>query len=327
MVRNAFLGLLIAGMMAAPSLSQQANLGGTWKLNATKSDFGPFPGPDKETRVIEQAASTFKETVASQGQMGEQNYTITVPTDGKEVTVEPNSPMANMGFLKLQKISAAWEGSALVVNAAMKFGEDSVDVGAKNAYTVSRDGKGLTIAQHLNTPMGEVDRKLFFDKQDVTPETAMPSDAQARPSVPAPVGAASGSGGFSGTWKLNVAKSDFGQRTPPASRTDIIEDNGSTVKINSHVTGGPSGDQSTSTTLMTDGKESTVSTFGGREGKATTTRQGKTLVVTTKATFQENEILINDTWALGEDGKTLKIASHIKSPRGEFDRSLFFDKQ
>ena len=79
--------------------------------------------------------------------------------------------------------------------------------------------------------------------------------------------------------------------------------------------------------VTTDGKETPVNTFGGREGKATARREGQTLIVTTKSTSQNYGMAINDTWTLGDDGKTLKIVSHVNTPRGEFNRTMLFDKQ
>src|ERR1700736_5663347 len=148
MIRKAVLGIGMLGVIVAPLLAQRANLRGTWKLNASKSNLGPFPGPETETRVLDQSGSTFTESVSSEGgQTGAQNYAIVVQTDGREVSVPADSPMANLGMLKLQKISAAWQGNALVVNEAMRY-QESADVDAKNRYTVSPDGKVLTIDQH-----------------------------------------------------------------------------------------------------------------------------------------------------------------------------------
>ena len=43
---------------------------------------------------------------------------------------------------------------------------------------------------------------------------------------------------FSGTWKLNLAKSDFGPLPAPDSRTDVIDHNDPTMKINTSQSGG-----------------------------------------------------------------------------------------
>lgn len=61
---------------------------------------------------------------------------------------------------------------------------------------------------------------------------------------------------LSGTWKLNVAKSDFGPLPAPSARTDKIEQSDPNLKI-AITQSGEQGEFTYTMAYTTDGKEST----------------------------------------------------------------------
>lgn len=130
---------------------------------------------------------------------------------------------------------------------------------------------------------------------------------------------------FSGTWKLNLNKSDFGPLPAPTSRTDVIDHNDPTVKdtVDAETA---QGKQQYTATYTTDGKEST-NKLGPREVKSTAAWEGSNLVVNSKTSFQDNEITIKSVWSLSDDGKTLTQNVHFTSPMGEADQKAVFEKQ
>ncbi|HLH18932.1 MAG TPA: hypothetical protein VKX45_17060 [Bryobacteraceae bacterium] len=130
---------------------------------------------------------------------------------------------------------------------------------------------------------------------------------------------------FSGTWKLNVSKSDFGMMPAPDSRTDVIEHAGDTLK-DQVAANGQQGKQEYLLTFKTDGTE-TVNKIADREVKVSAKWDGPAMVVTTKLDFQGTEILIKSNWTLSSDGATLTQAAHIASPMGEMDQKAIFEKQ
>src|SRR5713226_6378521 len=85
---------------------------------------------------------------------------------------------------------------------------------------------------------------------------------------------------FSGTWKLNVAKSDFGPLPAPESRTDVIEHSDPNLKdvVSAQ---GAQGKQDFTANYTTDGKEVT-NKMGPREVKSTASWEGNNLVVNSK---------------------------------------------
>jgi hypothetical protein len=130
---------------------------------------------------------------------------------------------------------------------------------------------------------------------------------------------------FSGTWKLNAAKSDFGPMPPPDSRTDTVDHKDPVIKESVAMSTGQ-GDMSWDLAYTTDGKESKGSIMGS---DITTTAhwEGTTLIVDSKANFGGSDMTLHGTVVLSDDGKTLTRAVHISGPMGEGDQKLIFEKQ
>ena len=131
---------------------------------------------------------------------------------------------------------------------------------------------------------------------------------------------------FSGTWKLNTGKSDFGPMPPPDSMTQKITHQDPSLKANVATTGGPQGDMNYDISYTTDGKEC-VNTVAGNEFKSTLKWEGDELVVDTKGSFSGTDFTSKDRWTLSADGKTLTRAQHISSAMGEADMKMVFEKQ
>jgi len=143
--------------MGAPvSSASHPNLSGSWKLNAAKSNFGAMGPPDSGMETIADNEPSVKVTVDQKGgMMGDVNYTESISTDGKETT------WAGMGGAEV-KGAGHWDGSKLVVSAKTSF--QGSDVTIKDTYTLSEDGKTLTVASHAETSMGNFDSTAVFDK-------------------------------------------------------------------------------------------------------------------------------------------------------------------
>jgi hypothetical protein len=131
---------------------------------------------------------------------------------------------------------------------------------------------------------------------------------------------------FSGTWKLNAAKSDFGQMPPPDSITQKITHQDPSLKANVATTGGMQGDMTYDLSYTTDGKEC-VNHIGEGELKSTLKWDGDELVVESKGSFGGNEFTAKGRWNLSSDGKTLTVTQHFSSAMGEGDVKEVFEKQ
>ncbi len=307
-----FTAVAVIAFTASLAAQSKPNFSGTWKLNVDKSDFGVLPPSNSRTDVIDHQEPNLTDNVSDDGAQGQQNYSLTMTTDGKEVTNKP-------GGLEI-KSTAAWAANNLVVNAKLQF--QGSDVAIKTTWSLSDDGKTLTESAHLESPLGETDQKMVFEKQ----EGAASAVAGMKPAGVA--GAASASGAkpnYSGTWKLNVTKSDFGPIPGPDSRTDVIEHNDPMLKV-STAQDGPQGKQEYTLNLTTDGKEMT-NTPGGLEVKSVGGWEANNLVMNVKLKFQDNDVAAKTTWLLSDDGKTMTQNQHLSTPMGELDQKMIFEKQ
>jgi hypothetical protein len=297
----------------ASSLAAQSkpNFSGTWKLNVGKSDFGVLPPSNGRTDVIDHQDPNLKDAVSDDAAQGQQNYTLSMTTDGKEAINKP-------GGLEMKNV-ATWADSNLVVNTKLQF--QGSDVAIKTTWALSDDGKTLTENAHFESAMGETDQKLVFEKQ----EAGATAIAGAKPPA-ATVSATGAKPNYSGTWKLNVSKSEFGPIPGPDSRTDVVEHNDPMLKVSTAQEGGAQGKQEYTLNLTTDGKEAT-NTPGGVELKSIGGWEANNLVMNVKLKFQENDVAIKTTWLLSEDGKTLTQNQHLVTPMGELDQKMIFEKQ
>jgi len=129
---------------------------------------------------------------------------------------------------------------------------------------------------------------------------------------------------FSGNWKLNVDKSDFGPMPKPekADYTIIHKDPEMNVKS---VAVGSMGEMTNEVKILTDGTEFT-NTVRGQEVKGTAKWDGKTLVVTQKLEIQGTAITFIQKWTLSDDGKSIVQEVNISTPQGEVAQKAVLDK-
>ncbi len=305
--------LTVTAFAASLAAQSKPNFSGTWKLNVSKSDFGPLPGPDSQSNVIEHNDPVLKVNVSVEGPQGKQNFNLTYTTDGKEV-------MNKQGPRDV-KSTVVWDGSNVVFNSKFSFNDN--DVALKNVWTLSADGKTITQNLHLSAQMGEADQKLIFEKQEGGAVTA--TVPAAKPAAPKASASSGAKPDYSGTWKLNVSKSDFGPLPAPDTRTDMIEHKDPSLKATTSQDGAQ-GKQEYTLAITTDGKEAT-NNAGGTELKSIGGWEGSKLVINTKLKFQDNDVAIKTVWLLSDDGKTLTQNAHIISPLGELDQTMVFEKQ
>ncbi|HSR09005.1 MAG TPA: hypothetical protein VLM42_17815 [Bryobacteraceae bacterium] len=127
------------------------DLSGVWKLNGAKSDYGKFPAPLSVTRKIAYNDPKLVLSTTQTGPQGDVTSSLTYTTDGKEV-VNGDS-----------KGSAQWIGDKLMIESSREF--QGATLKQKEIWTLSGDGKTLTVDSHVSIPNGEFDVKQVFDKQ------------------------------------------------------------------------------------------------------------------------------------------------------------------
>lgn len=130
---------------------------------------------------------------------------------------------------------------------------------------------------------------------------------------------------FSGDWTMNTAKSEFGPLPPPTSITrkvthaepslSIVEEQQSAL-----------GDQKTTRSYTTDGKEVTFEA-NGADVKSSAVWDGDAIVIVSTAATPGGELQFKDRMTLSADGKVMTSQVHITSSLGEVDLTVVFDRQ
>ena len=130
---------------------------------------------------------------------------------------------------------------------------------------------------------------------------------------------------FTGEWKVDTAKSDFGDMPAPDSIVMQIDHTDPKVAMKQFQTGGPRGEMKADLTYMTDGTE-TKNAVRGNEIASTGKWSGEALKITTKMSWQGNSVNIVETWKLTSGGKILEIVREVNSDQGGSTMKLVFAK-
>jgi hypothetical protein len=142
--------LLLASLLALPLAAAAPNLSGNWVLNLAKSQYGQFPAPEIMIRKIQHMDPTLSMSTYQKGAQGELTTELRYSTDGK-----PAVNGENQG-------SAHWESNKLVIETTRDYQQTKLT--QREEWTLSADGKSLTIATHVKLPNGEFDVKQVFEK-------------------------------------------------------------------------------------------------------------------------------------------------------------------
>ena len=135
---------------------------------------------------------------------------------------------------------------------------------------------------------------------------------------------------FSGTWSVDLAKSDFGPAPPPDSIVAVIDHKGSTIKI-ATTQKSAMGEVSNERTLTTDGKDNVnkMRTPAGDADMTSTSKwDGRKLITVSHMELQGTRITFNDSWEISGDGKVLTIVRQVQMTPGEgFATTTVYNKQ
>jgi len=129
---------------------------------------------------------------------------------------------------------------------------------------------------------------------------------------------------FSGNWKLNVEKSDFGPMPKPEKADYVISHKDPAMNVKQTAVT-QMGEMTSDVKILTDGTEFT-NTLRGQEVKGTAKWDGNILVVTQKLEIQGNTITFVQKWNLSEDGKSITQDVEISTPQGPITTKTVLDK-
>jgi hypothetical protein len=151
--RNFAIALLFAaGTLVA---ADKPNFSGEWKLNLEKSSFGPMPAPASQIMKIEHDDPKFVSTSDQESADGQKmSVTMKYTTDGSESVNDFRGAPA--------KVSAKWEGEALIVNTKLDF--QGMEIKIVNTMKMASDGKTITAVAKIETPQGDFESTSVMEK-------------------------------------------------------------------------------------------------------------------------------------------------------------------
>ena len=137
------------------------------------------------------------------------------------------------------------------------------------------------------------------------------------------IAAAADKPNFSGTWKMNPAKSAYGQIPPPESFTRNIEHAEPSISIAEEQTG-PGSQPPSKRAMKTDGQP-VMNEINNIPVKLTATWDGAALMANTNV--ESMGVTFKDKMSLSTDGKELTSVVQIESTAGSIELKIVFDKQ
>ena len=142
-------------VVGAICLATPMNFSGTWKLNIEKSKFGALPGPVSRTINITHRDPALKlevtETTANDNRSSVLEYT----TDGKKCI----NKVRGMDFRSIVQ----WQQGVLVIETEGIY--QGEEFHATDRWTLSPDGKTITILREASNKYGETHQTLILEKQ------------------------------------------------------------------------------------------------------------------------------------------------------------------
>ena len=134
--------------------ADKPDFSGHWVIDLAKSDFGMMPPPSKMERDIDHKDPSMSIKSIQVGERGEMKNESSYTTDGKEATIKMRNREA--------KVKAKWDGNKLKVNSKSEFNGNEFT--QEETWTLSDDGKTLTIDNAIKAPQGEFTTKSVFTK-------------------------------------------------------------------------------------------------------------------------------------------------------------------
>ncbi len=150
--------LILAALALSCAFAQsKPDFSGTWKLNASKSDFGPMAAsaPANATRTIQHKDPELKYTLETETPNGTRKQDLAYKTDGSK----SKNTMGRAG--EVESV-ATWKGEILTITSEREI--QGAKITQVESWTLSPDQKVLTVSNKINSPMGEFEIKMVMDK-------------------------------------------------------------------------------------------------------------------------------------------------------------------
>lgn len=140
----------LALLLVAMPLIAEPNFTGSWMLNLSRSQYGQFPAPEVMLRSVIYSPGAISMSTYQKGSQGEVTTELKYSTDGK-LTVNGDSSG-----------TARWQGDVLVIESSRE--SQGTKLTQRDQWSLSPDGKTLTVSIHVKLPNGDFDVKQVFEK-------------------------------------------------------------------------------------------------------------------------------------------------------------------
>ncbi|MFB3905085.1 MAG: hypothetical protein ACE15E_16670 [Acidobacteriota bacterium] len=142
-------------VIALCSLVLSADFSGKWVLNKDQSEMRTRNGEKPDiTMTIEQTGDTLKVKQESSIEFMNREYSYKLNGETQEVPGRGG---------RVSKVTPKWEGDVLVVTTVREGQQGTMT--STERWQLSADGKILTIAGKNQSPRGEFESKMVYDKQ------------------------------------------------------------------------------------------------------------------------------------------------------------------
>lgn len=135
---------------------------------------------------------------------------------------------------------------------------------------------------------------------------------------------------FSGTWVVDLTKSDFGPMPPPESVVLVVEHKEPNLKVT--VTQKSAGGEVTNVRQVTTDGTNNPNKMRTPDGEtqeviSTTKWTGSALSTAYKVNAQGTTVDITDSWELSDGGKVLIANRSLKTPQGDFQAKVVYNRK
>lgn len=294
--------LLTIALAQTLCFAQKADFSGAWTLNKAKSNFGSLPEqmiPDAATRTITNTEASMNMSGMEKSSRGERSMQLVFKLDG--------SPSLNSQRGAEVTTNAGWDGDAVVMKSKIDVGGNSLDMEERLSLSADRQTM-FNDTKVMGTPIGDVVIKYAFDRAAGAATASAPS--------------------FSGTWKMNVAKSTFGslpEEYRPTAITRVIRHDGPVLLLEINQTSARGEDKS-AYKLSLDGSES-VNDIQGAPVKSVAKLNGANLEVLTKRSIGDMALEFAEKSSLDAAGQLIVDTQVGGTPMGVIVTHYVFEKQ
>jgi hypothetical protein len=145
------------------SLFAQPNFSGSWALNESKSTIGEGPRMSAASMTINQQAGLISiDLVRPSFDGGDEKLSEKYTLDGKESV---NQGMMNSSTKTITTWSDDKKELRFAKNTTIDMNGEIMEMKSTEAWSISDDGKTLTVKSTMASPMGDMNLVLVYDKK------------------------------------------------------------------------------------------------------------------------------------------------------------------